>query len=84
MTVNPDPSLDDDYLDPRDYQDDLDTNSNMLDRATLEENDDPSELLAVNKRELGKELDKYDFGDGDGKEGDDDHLNDIEDRDQDS
>lgn len=60
MTVNPDPSQNDDNYDPRGYQDDLDTNSNMIDRATLEEGDDPSELLGVNKRELAKELDDYD------------------------
>jgi hypothetical protein len=84
MTVNPDPSQDDDYLDPKDYQDDLDTNSNMIDRVTLEEGDDPSELLGVNKKEFAKELDKYDFDDGDGEQEDDDRLNDIEDRDQDS
>lgn len=60
MTVNPDPTQNNDYFDPRDYQDDLDTNNNMIDRATLEENDDPSELLGVNKNELSKELDDYD------------------------
>lgn len=80
MTVNPDPTKDDDYYDPKDYQDDIDTNSNMIDRATLEENDDPSVLLGVNKRELAKELDKYDFDDGDGEVEDDDRLNDIEGR----
>ena len=84
MTVNPDPSKDDDYVDPRDYQDDLDTNSNMIDRATLEENDDPSELLGGNKKELAKELDKYDFDDGDGEKDADDRLNDIQDRGEDS
>ena len=84
MTVNPDPSKNDDYYDPKDYQDDLDTNSNMIDRATLEENDDPSELLGVNKNELAKELDHYDFGDNDDKDEDDDRLNDIEDKNEDS
>lgn len=79
-TVNPDPTTDD-YLDPKDYQDDLDTNSNMIDRATLEEGDDPSELLGVNKREYAEELDKYDFEDGDGEVEDDDRREDIEDRD---
>lgn len=60
----------DDY-DPRNYQDDLDTNSNMIDRATLEENDDPSEILGVNKNELAKELDDYDEDNDDGEVVDD-------------
>lgn len=71
MTTNPDPSQNDDYYDPRNYQDDLDTNSNMIDRATIEENDDPSELLGVNKNELSKELDDYDAENDDGEVVDD-------------
>lgn len=69
---------DDDDL--RNYQDDLDTDSRWEDEATIEETDDPSEILGVSPRELGDELDKYDVDDGD--EENDDYHEAIEDDDE--
>ena len=82
-TVNPDPAnISDDDLQLQGYQDDLDTGGSITDPITHELTDDPSEELGVPPKELKKELDHYDFENG--NNGEDDRREDIESRDMDT
>ena len=82
-TVNPDPAhIPDDDLRLQGYQDDLDTGSSMSDSITHELTDDPTEELGIDPKEFKKELDHYDFENGD--ESEDDRREDIESRDMDN
>lgn len=62
-------------------QDDLDADDAAVDPVIIEENDDPTEVLGVSPTEFKNELDKYDIDEA--GHGDDDMLNEIEDRDED-
>jgi len=82
-TVNPDPAhIPDEDLQLQGYQDDLDTGSSISDPITHELTDDPTEELGIDPKEFKKELDHYDFENGD--ESEDDRREDIESRDMDS
>lgn len=81
-SVNPDPqNIPDDDLTLQNYQDDLDTSSQIHDPIIDEETDDPTEELGVDKTEFKKELDKYDNDEA--GHGDDDMREHIEDLDED-
>ena len=82
-TTNPDPAnIPDDDLVLQNYQDDLDTKG--TDRIMDEETDDPTEELGVDPKEFKKELDQYDFGNGNNDGVSDDRREQLEDIDQDT
>jgi hypothetical protein len=77
--TNPDPvyNTDDSKIQP--FQDDLNTDENVVDPITHELTDDPTEELGVDPKEFKRELDKYDFDEA--GHGDDDMREEIESRD---
>lgn len=81
-STNPDPAhIPDDDLTLQNYQDDLDTSSSITDPVMSDVGEDITKELGVEPNELKKELDKYDFENGNDSE--DDRLEDIESRDLD-
>ena len=84
--INPNPAhIPDEDLQLRGYQYDLDTSSSIPDAATHNLTDDPTKTLGIDPREFKKELDHYDFENGnDSEESKDDRREDIESRDMDT